>query len=454
MMDRQSKRTNGGAERQTPIVCRCMPFGALNRRMSDLHGEAIYPTESIHDTLSTLAWAADEHLIEAFSAWDDDLMPWAADSRGRVVDQQDQLLIHNIQDFIEEHEICLTSFGCDLTRDAVFANGAITSPSESVRSLAFRKIERAFCIASSLRAESLRLFIGREGFEEPLNVSWERTLTQIAEGLKDVNDAVRYSSVKDVELLLGYNCSLRRHLYLATPSQAMFMLAQIGNGRNWRICLEEESLKDVSMFATIAQCDALAYLPFGINDSQGWVTNIANTVQHLAILKNIGWRGIAECIGMPSRTESIPEDRELVKRQFITNSITALTIAIQQSEQLIKDWDKGLSSTEVGIMAAAISANINPDDILRKATGVPEFQPDSPAPSMEVNEYPKRQPEAAIPKVPVPMPAPSPMPTPTPAPARTPTSAPPSKPVRANSPRPTRTPTRKVRPKTNRRLRG
>jgi hypothetical protein len=90
-------------------------------------------------------------------------------------------------------------------------------------------------------------------------------------------------------------------------------------------------------------------------------------VQLLATLKKLGWQGVAECIGQPARTEATPDDRELLKRQFITNSITALTIAIQQSEQLAKDWEKGLSPSEVGIMAALVSSNLNPDDILMKA---------------------------------------------------------------------------------------
>ena len=374
-MNKQTRRRKTEAnETAAPITCRSIPFGALNRRMSDAFGEAIYPVESIHDTLNTLAWAANEHLIEGFSAWDDDIMPWSADSRGRVVDQQDQLLIRDIQDFMEDNEIRLTSFGCDLTREAVFANGALTNPSESIRQLAWRKLERAVFIANALKAESLRIFIGREGFEEPLNVAWGTSFTHLIEGLKTVNAALRHRSIKNVELFLGYTRKLRRHLFLSTPAQALLVLSQIDACKSWKICLEDNSVADISTFAVIAQCDALSYLPFGVIGNQGWTENIANTVQLLATLKKLGWQGIAECVGHPSRTEATPDDRELLKRQFITNSITALTIAIQQSEQLVKDWDKGLSPSEVGIMAALISANLNPDDILRKA-----ISPNSPA---------------------------------------------------------------------------
>ncbi len=367
-MNRQRRSKNTEDEASSPIICRSIPFGALNRRMSDAFGEAIYPVESIHDTLSTIAWAAGEHLIEGFTAWDDDLMPWSADSRGRIVDQQDQLLIREVQDVMEENDIRLTSFGCDLTREAVFANGALTNPSENIRQLAWRKLERAVAIASDLRAESFRVFIGREGFEEPLNVAWGPSFTRLGEGLRNVSVFVRrHRSIQNVELLLGYTHKLRRHLFLSDPVQALLVLSQIDACKSWKICLEEANLTEVSTFALIAQGDGLAYLPFGTNGSQGWTESIANIVQHLATLKKLGWQGIAECIGLPARTEATPDDRELLKRQFITNSITALTIAIQQSEQLVKDWDKGLSPSEVGIMAALISSNLNPDAILMKA---------------------------------------------------------------------------------------
>ena len=401
-MNKQRRRNNIDDNKATaPIVCRCIPFDALNRRMSDAFGEAIYPVESIHDTLSTLAWAANEHLIEGFSAWDDDIMPWSADSRGRVVDQQDQLLIRDIQDFLEENEIRLTSFGCDLTREAVFANGALTNPSESIRQLAWRKLERAVTIADNLKAESFRIFIGREGFEEPLNVTWGTAFTRLIEGLKSVNGYLRHRSIKSVELLLGYTSKLRRHLFLSTPAQAMLVLSQIDACKTWKTCLENDNLDEISTFAVLAQCDALSYLPFGASGCQGWTESIANTVQLLATLKKLGWQGIAECVGHPSRTEATPDDRELLKRQFITNSITALTIAIQQSEQLVKDWDKGLSPSEVGIMAALMSANLNPDAILLKAVSSDASAEEAPAespPPMEPPVPPVEPPETPAPK--------------------------------------------------------
>ncbi len=394
-MNRQRRSKKTEDEASAPIICRSIPFGALNRRMSDAFGEAIYPVESIHDTLGTLAWAAGEHLIEGFSAWDDDLMPWSADSRGRIVDQQDQLLIREVQDVMEDNDIRLTSFGCDLTREAVFANGALTNPSESIRQLAWRKLERAVAIASDLKAESFRVFIGREGFEEPLNVAWGSTFTRLGEGLRNVSALLRrHRSIQNIELLLGYTRKLRRHLFLSNPAQALLVLSQIDASKSWKICLEDDCITDVSTFAVIAQCDALPYLPFGATGTQGWTESIANTVQLLATLKKLGWKGVAECIGLPARTEATPDDRELLKRQFITNSITALTIAIQQSEQLVKDWDKGLSPSEVGIMAALISSNLNPDAILMKAVASdapeeeepPEEPPPPPPPPPEPPE--------------------------------------------------------------------
>ena len=403
-MNKQRRRNKTeDNEATTPVVCRSIPFGALNRRMSDAFGEAIYPVESIHDTLSTLAWAAEEHLIEGFTAWDDDLMPWSADSRGRVVDQQDLLLIREVQDFMEENEMRLTSFGCDLTREAVFANGALTNPSESIRQLAWRKLERAVAIASDLKAEAFRIFIGREGFEEPLNVAWNTSFTRLIEGLRNTSVFLRrHRSIQSVELLLGYTRKLRRHLFLSTPAQALLVLSQIDACKSWKICLENDSLDEISAFAVIAQCDALSYLPFGINGNQGWTENIANTVQLLATLKKLGWQGIAECVGQPARTEATPDDRELLKRQFITNSITALTIAIQQSEQLVKDWDKGLSPSEVGIMAALISSNLNPDAILMKA--VSSDSPDEEEPPAEEAPPPPVEPPAEMPPADAPKP--------------------------------------------------
>lgn len=353
-------------DKQNLIVRRIMPIGLLSRRLGDSFGNSVYLAESIDDTLGTLAWAADENLIEGVSAYDDDIAPWTAENRGRVVDQQDQMMLRKIQDFLEDNDLALSSFGCDLTRDAMFRDGALTNPDEAIRQLAMRKIERAAFIAKALGTRNFRISIGREGYEEPLGVNWRTAFNMLAEGLNGVTRFINAKSgFESIELMTGYSRRLRGHLYMGSPMQAAFMMSQLNQSSFWRLCIESDDLAYMSAYSVLAATNSLAYMPFGGEDGWNWNAHISNIVAIIKMLGEFKWSGDAECLFAPLRTEADEKERELTKRQFITNSMTALTLAIEQGKRLVKGWDAGLSPSESGLMAVALCNGMDVDEVLR-----------------------------------------------------------------------------------------
>ncbi len=361
------KKKNNGKKASVPVARRIMPIGMLSRRLGDLFGNSVYLAESIDDTFGTLAWAAEENLIEGISAYDDDIAPWTADNRGRVVDQQDQLLLREMQDFLEENSLVLSSFGCDLTRDAMFRNGALTNPDDGIRQLAFRKIERAACIAKALGTRNFRLFIGREGYEEPLGVNWKTAFSTLAEGLNGVTRFINAKSgFESIELMTGYSRRLRGHLYMGSPMQAAFMMSQLNQPGFWRLCIESDDLSYMPAYSVLAATNSLAYMPFGGEDGWNWNAHIANTVAIMKMLSEFNWSGNAECLFAPMRSEADEKERELTKRQFITNSMTALTLAAEQVKRLGNGWNTGLSPSESGLMAVTLCTGMDVDDLLRR----------------------------------------------------------------------------------------
>ncbi|MBQ7650904.1 MAG: hypothetical protein IJS15_08090 [Victivallales bacterium] len=345
---------------------RIMPIGLLSRRLGDAFGNSVYLAESIDDTLGTLAWAADENLIEGVSAYDDDVAPWTADNRGRVVDQQDQMLLRKVQDFLEDNNLVLSSFGCDLTRDAMFRNGALTNPDEAIRQLALRKIERAAVMAKTLGTRNFRISIGREGYEEPLGVNWRTAFNTLAEGLNGVTRFINARSGFDaIELMTGYSRKLRGHLYMGSPMQAAFMMSQLNQPAFWRLCIESDDLSSMPAYSVLAATNSLAYMPFGGEDGWNWNAHISNIVAIIKMLGEFNWSGNAECLFAPLRTEADDKEREFTKRQFITNSMTALTLAVEQAKRLVNGWSEGLSPSESGLMAVTLCNGMDVDDVLR-----------------------------------------------------------------------------------------
>ena len=345
---------------------RIMPIGLLSRRLGDSFGNSVYLAESIDDTFGTLAWAADENLLDGISAYDDDISPWTADNRGRVVDQQDQLLLREMQDFLEENSLVLSSFGCDLTRDAMFRNGALTNPDDTIRQLAMRKIERAAFIAKALGTRNFRLFIGREGYEEPLGVKWKTAFSTLAEGLNGVTRFINArSGFESIELMTGYSRRLRGHLYMGSPMQAAFMMSQLNQPGFWRLCIENDDLSYMPAYSVLAATNSLAYMPFGGEDAWNWNAHIANMVSIIKMLGEFSWSGNAECLFAPMRTEADDKERELSKRQFITNAMTAFTLANEQAKRLDDGWNTGLSPSDSGLMAVTLCNGIDADELLR-----------------------------------------------------------------------------------------
>ena len=348
------------------IIRRIMPVGLLSRRLGDSFGNSVYLAESIDDTLGTLEWAAEENLIDGVSAYDDDIAPWTADNRGRVIDQQDQLMMRKIQDFLEDNDLTLSSFGCDLTRDVMFRNGALTNPDEAIRQLAIRKIERAAFIAKTLGTRNFRLSIGREGYEESLGVNWRIAFNMLAEGLNGVTRFINArSGFESIELMTGYSRKLRGHLYMGSPMQAAFMMSQLNQPAFWRLCIENDDLSYMPAYSVLAATNSLAYMPFGGEDGWNWNYHISNIVSIIKMLGEFKWSGNAECLFAPLRTEADDKERELTKRQFITNSMTALTLAIEQEKRLVDGWNAGLSPSESGLMAVTLCNKMDVDEVLR-----------------------------------------------------------------------------------------
>lgn len=350
---------------------RCIPFSALNSRLADANGEAIFSAEPMLDTFDTLEWAASNNIIESTSIWDDDLLPWAPDNRSRILDKQDQMTLDELQEFFGNSKLSLTAFGCDLARNAIFRNGALTNPSDSIRNLALRKLERAIYIAKALGADTFRLFIGREGFEELTSVKWQDALKKLADGLNFVTSNIGRGNIKYTSLLAGYSRRLRGNMFITSAEQAAFMVSQLNRPENWKICIE--GIVPPSVIALLGATDAMAFMPFSASSD-----NLPMTSQCIDVLESIGWQGVAECQGSISRADADMDDRELTKRLFITNSIIALQIATELAAKKRNATQDALSSNEAALLHLAASAEIKVDELLKKVVAEHET-PQQPA---------------------------------------------------------------------------
>ncbi len=152
---------------------------------------------------------------------------------------------------------------------------------------------------------------------------------------------------------------------MGSPMQAAFMMSQLNQPAFWRLCIENDDLSYMPAYSVLAATNSLAYMPFGGEDGWNWNAHIANIVSVLKMLGEFNWSGNAECLFAPLRTEADDKERELSKRQFIINSMTALTLAIEQEKRLVNGWNAGLSPSESGLMAVTLCNGMDVDEVLR-----------------------------------------------------------------------------------------
>lgn len=349
-----------------PVERRCIPFATVTNRLGDSNGDPIYSSESTIDTLNTLEWASSEHLIEATSIWDDDIMPWSTDNPGKLKDRQDQAIVKEIRDFFKDSTLKLDSFGCDLTRNPIFRNGALTNPNESIRKLAKGKLERAMLAAQFLEADSLRIFIGREGYEDPLLIQWNQIWKLLAEGLNYATKVLgRSNPPQFLSLCTGDNKFLRGHMLVDSPAMAAALICGLERPALWKVCISDVS--SISSTALLASGKRLAYFPVAFNNGKrGWMEDVYAAMRSIHVLQSIGWHGTAEVTGIPQRSEADANDKDTAIRKFITNASVSLTMAGELASRLQDNWSEDMSPSEASLISVALFGELNVEDILLK----------------------------------------------------------------------------------------
>ncbi|MBQ6472551.1 MAG: hypothetical protein IJJ33_11245 [Victivallales bacterium] len=356
---------NGG--RFGLVTVRCVPFSAIDDRLSDSNGSPLFEKSTAQEVLEDLSWAASEHLVEATTLWDDALFSWSPDQESCALTPQETAQAEKLRDFLSAAHIRLLSFGCDLSCHPVFRDGALTSHTPEIPRLARRKLERAFALAKLLNAESFELDLSREGWETPYNIDWShvhRRLTHSLNALAEYAAHSQDSSIRSLNIVSG-NTALRRHSFLANPGETAAFLATLPSIFPWKInpyCARDISL---SLLTFLAQHDLLGCYPLGGGPAGATcATNLLDTVQQLATLQSIGWHGPVVFRSRMLRSESDPENCSTSRRQFISNASASLTIAANFVQRLQGNWTNELTTTETELMALTQLANLSADEIL------------------------------------------------------------------------------------------
>ena len=307
--------------------------------------------------------------------WDDALFTWSPAQDSCVLTQQEIAQAESLRQFLNNAHIRLLSFGCDLSRNPVFRDGALTNRSSEITRLARRKLERAFAMAKLLNAESFRLDLSREGWETPYNIDWSNIHRQLSHSLNALAEYAansQDSSIRSLHIVSG-NTAVRRHSFLANPGEIAAFLATLPTIFPWKICPFSAQDISLSLLTFLAQHDLLACYPLGGGPTGSTcATNLLDTVQQLATLQAIGWQGPVEFRSRMLRSEVDPDNRSTSRRQFISNASASLTIAINFVQRLQGNWANELTSTETELMALTQLANLSADEILMQTITPPQ----------------------------------------------------------------------------------
>lgn len=336
------------------VTYRSMPFWCVGSPLSDPFGGAVLERADSLDVAKLIAWAGKEGYIEATSYHDDDLVPWDPEHPEDDLDPASPVYakLRAIKAVLDAAGVRVHASICSLHGHKMFRDGGLCNPDPAIRALAAKRVERTLRIGQFFGAKYYVYWVARDGFEVPVLTQWESLYTWLAEGLNHVTDYIREQGMTNY---IGATIEPkpnepRGQMFLPTSGHAAgFILGRLKEPDFWGVnpeLLQHESMALMNASMTVGYLCALnklKFLHFGSQIKAQFDNDfppltgpegLKETAMMFHTLNRIGWKGVVEFDCHMLRAEGRPGDEEACRKQFITDCVTALAMALQLAERV------------------------------------------------------------------------------------------------------------------------
>ena len=275
-------------------------------------------------------------------------MPWDPANPDDDLDPNSEVskTLREIKSILDGAGIKFNTMTCSLHGNKIFRDGGLCNPDPELRKLAAKKVERTLRIGRFLGADYYTYWVARDGFEVPAITKWDEVYTWLADGLNHVTD---YIEAQGMDNYKGATVEPkpnepRGQMFLPTSGHAVgFIYGKLKKPDFWGVnpeLLQHESmalLNSVMTVSYLCSMNKLKFLHFGSqikaqfdNDFPPLIgpEGLKETVFMFNALQQIGWKGIVEFDCHMLRAEGDLDDQIGCRKQFIINSVRALSIAI------------------------------------------------------------------------------------------------------------------------------
>lgn len=391
-----------------PVTSRCLPFRSIK-------GNGRHQLNPFQNA-ELVAWAVTQNLAESTSFYDDDVaLAWSPQTADFYKDPNSSFWKHlaDVKAKLDAAGVEVFSVSCELAAYDCFTYGALTNKDAAIRELAIKKLDRAIAIGHFFNAAVFTFDADAEGFDSPFTIDWLAALKNLTAGLNHIEDVIKGQKFENY---MGACLAPRKAVpfqygYVNNVGDALSLIH--GNLRTpefWGISPSTYQLEQAgwsaapATIANLAACGGLASVKIGAGTQKladrplpplFGTANLKETVQTLWILSKIGWQGVVELDSMMAPVEVKVSNDVIARKQFVANTASALTIALELASRIKDEALSELTPPEADLMTAAVFCGVNVDDVINRTVkgGAPAPQPEpvGPAPNHEIPIAPKPQ---------------------------------------------------------------
>ena len=384
-----------------PVTSRCLPF----RSVKGNGRHQLNPAQNA----DLVAWAVTQNLAESTSFYDDDVaLAWSPQTADFYKDPNSSFWKHlaDVKSKLDAAGVEVFSVSCELAAYDCFTYGALTNKDAAVRELALKKLDRALAIGHFFNAAVFTFDADAEGFDSPFTIDWLEALKDLTAGLNHIEDVIKQQKFENY---MGACLAPRKAVpfqygYVNNVGDALALIH--GNLRTpefWGICPSTYQLEQAgwsaapATIANLAACGGLACIKIGSGTQKladrplpplFGTANLKETVQTLWILSKLGWKGVVELDSMMAPTEVKVSDDVVARKQFVANTASALTIALELASRIKDEALSELTPPEADLMTAAVFCGLNVDDVINRTVkggaSAPKSEQVGPAPQHEI----------------------------------------------------------------------
>lgn len=363
-----------------PVTLRSMPFWCVANPLSDPFGGPVLPDIDSLDTARLLAEAAEKGYIEATSFHDDDLVPWDPKNPEDDLDPKSETYakLRAIKTVLNDAGLKVHMATCSLHGNKIFRRGGLTNPDPKIRALAHKKVERTLRIGAFFGAQYYTYWVARDGFEVPVNVSWDKVYSWLAEGLNGVYDYIKENNLKSYKgaTIEPKPNEPRGHMFIPTSGHAVgFIYGHLKHPEFFGVnpeLLQHESMALMNAVHTVGfltSMNKLSFLHFGSqikaqfdNDYPPLVgpEGLKESVQMFWALRQVGWKGVVEYDCHMLRADGDPKDPLGCRRAFIEDCTRALAMVLILADRLSEfKADKKMNDAQIDHAATMLMCNLD-----------------------------------------------------------------------------------------------